>query len=115
MALRRGDIVLVPFPFSDLRTTKVRPAVVVSGALYHTAEPDLLLAALTSRLAAATGALGYVLRDWQAAGLRFPSAFKPVLLTLEPGRVLHHVRALTSHDLSEVDRRLLQALDLEQR
>jgi len=38
MTFRRGDVVLVPFPFSDLSTTKVRPAVVVSGALYHAKE-----------------------------------------------------------------------------
>jgi len=31
MAFQRGDVVLVPFPFSDLSTIKVRPAVVVSG------------------------------------------------------------------------------------
>ena len=54
MTFRRGDVVLVPFPFSDLSTTKVRPAVVVSSALYHATEPDLLLAALTSKIAAAT-------------------------------------------------------------
>ena len=38
MTFRRGDVVLVPFPFSDFSTTKVRPAVVVSGALYHAKE-----------------------------------------------------------------------------
>ena len=47
MQFQRGDVVLVPFPFSDLSTTKVRPAVVVSSDLYHSTEPDLLLAALT--------------------------------------------------------------------
>ena len=48
MAYQRGDVLLVPFPFSDLSTSKVRPAVVVSSALYHTSEPDLLLAALAA-------------------------------------------------------------------
>ena len=85
---------------------------VVSSALYHVTEPDVLLAALTSRISAATGPLDYLLSDWQVAGLRFPSAFKPVVLTLEPNRVLHRVGALTPRDLLEVTRRLGLALGL---
>jgi len=112
MAFQRGDVVLVPFPFSDLSTTKVRPAVVVSGSLYHATEPDLILAAITSKVATATGPLDYVLRDWQAAGLRYPSALKPVLFTLDPRRVLYRVGALTPSDLAEVDQRLRHALEL---
>jgi len=107
MAFQRGDVVLVPFPFSDLSTTKVRP-VVVSGSLYHTTEPDLILAAITS----ANGPLDYVLRDWQATGLRYPSAVKPVLFTLDPTRVIYRVGALTPSDLAEVSQRLRRALEL---
>ena len=112
MAFRCGDVVLVPFPFSDLSTTKVRPAVVVSGSLYHTTELDLILAAITSKTATATGPLDYVLSEWQAANLRYPSALKPVLFTPDPGRVLHRIGALTPSDLAEVDRRLRRALEL---
>jgi len=112
MAFQRGDVVLVPFPFSDLSATKVRPAIVVSGSLYHVTEPDLILAAITSKIATATGPLDYVLSDWQAAGLRYPSALKPVLFTLDPARVLHRVGTLTPMDLTEVDQRLRRALEL---
>jgi len=45
---RRGDIVLVGFPFTDLAAVKVRPAVVVSPAPYHAATADVLLAAVSS-------------------------------------------------------------------
>lgn len=112
MAFQRGDVVLVPFPFSDLQTKKVRPALVVSGPLYHAEEPDLLLAALTSQLRAATGTLDYILADWQAAGLRFPSAFKPVLATLEPSRVLYTIGMLAAADLAAIDERPRRALNL---
>lgn len=112
MAFQRGDVVLVPFPFSDLSTTKVRPAVVVSGSLYHATERDLILSAITSKITAMTGPLDYVLNDWQAANLRYPSALKPVLFTLDPVRVLHRIGALTPSDLAEVDRRLRRALEL---
>src|SRR5688572_12254157 len=75
MAFNRADVVLVPFPYTNLSATKVRPAIVISSNAYHSTEPDLLLAAITSRVSAATGPLDYVLNDWQAAGLRYPSAF----------------------------------------
>src|SRR5262245_51369054 len=112
MAFQRGDVVLVPFPFSDHSTTKVRPSVVISSSLYLTREPDLILAAITSKSAAATGPLDYILRDWRVAGLHYPSAFKPVLFTLDPGLVLYRVGALTPQDLAEVSQRLRRALEL---
>ena len=112
MTFQRGDVVLVPFPFSDLSAAKVRPAVVISNDPYHSTEPDLILAALTSQVAAATGPFDYPLSDWQAAGLRFPSALKPVLVTLDPNRVVHRVGALSTTDLAQVDERLRRALAL---
>ncbi len=112
MAPGRGDVVLVPFPFSDLSTTKVRPAAIVSTTRYHAHEPDLLLVALTSRISSSTGPFDYILADWQAANLRFPSAFKPVLLTLDPSRVLFRVGGLTARDLQAIEDRLRLALGL---
>jgi mRNA interferase MazF len=113
MAYRRGDVLLVPFPFSDLSTSKVRPAVVVSSDTYHATEPDLLLAALTTKVNTATRPTDYVLADWAQAGLRYSSALKLVLFTLAPERVEFRIGALTVHDLAEVDRRLRLALALE--
>ena len=112
MAFQRGDMLLVPFPYSDLSTTKVRPAVVVSNVLYHALEPDLILAAITSKLTGAVGPLDYILLDWQQAGLRQPSALKPVLFTLDPGRVLHPIGVLSTRDLAAVEQKLRLALDL---
>jgi mRNA interferase MazF len=112
MTFQRGDVLLVPFPFSDLSTAKVRPALIVSSALYQAHEPDLILAAITSNVAAATGPLDYILRDWKVAGLKYPSAFKPVLFTLDPARVLHRVGTLTDFDLAEIIKRLRLILGL---
>ena len=47
---RRGDIVLVPFPFTDLSSSKRRPALVVSPDTFNERMQDLLLAAITSQL-----------------------------------------------------------------
>jgi len=88
---QKGDVVLVPIPFTNLQTSKVRPAVVLSSPAYHATEPDLILGAITTNLAAATAPVDYVLANWDAANLRYPSAFKPLLFTLEPALVLHRV------------------------
>lgn len=45
----RGDIVLIPFPFTDLRDSKMRPAIVVSNATVNRTN-DLILAQITSQI-----------------------------------------------------------------
>lgn len=47
---RRGDIVLVSFPFTDLTFAKRRPALVVSPDIVNELDEDLILLAVTSRL-----------------------------------------------------------------
>lgn len=56
MSYEFGDVILVPFPFTDQTTTKRRPAVVVSNQNYASERPDLILLAITSQV---RGALGY--------------------------------------------------------
>lgn len=47
---KRGDIVLVLFPHSDLKTAKVRPALVVQADNLQTGLPQLIVAMITSRM-----------------------------------------------------------------
>ena len=112
MAYSRGDVVLVPLPYSDLTSAKTRPAVIVSSDIYHNQQPDILLCALTTNLLAASDSLDYILQDWTAANLRFPTAFKPVIVTLDPALIVHYIGRLTLPDLEEIDTRLRSALGL---
>lgn len=78
-----GDVVLVRFPFTDQSTTKKRPAVVVSSADYNVRRPDVIVAAVSSRVRMPTGFGELILEGWRDAGLLAPSAVKPVLATIE--------------------------------
>ena len=53
MSYRRGDIVLVLFPNSDLRTAKRRPALVVQSDNLKTGIDQTIVAMVTSNLARA--------------------------------------------------------------
>ena len=47
---KRGDVVLVLFPHSNLKTAKVRPALVVQADNLQTGLPQLIVAMITSRM-----------------------------------------------------------------
>jgi mRNA interferase MazF len=49
-SFKQGDIVLVSFPFTDLTSSKRRPALVISPDSFNGLRADLVLAAITSQL-----------------------------------------------------------------
>ena len=93
-----GDIVLVPFPFTDQSATKKRPAVVVSSSAYHGARSDLIIMAVTSQMRP-TNTIGEVLiNNWKGAGLIKPSVVKPVITTIEATLVLRRLGRLAAQE-----------------
>ena len=78
-----GDIVLVPFPFTDQSGTKRRPAVIVSSQRYQAERPDVIIMAITSQIRPSGGFGEVSVKDWKAAGLLKASVIKPVLTTIE--------------------------------
>ena len=68
---RRGEVVLVAFPFTDLATTKMRPALVVSSDAFNNQHLDVVLAAITSQVPKKIAAAEHLLsvEDQKQAGL----------------------------------------------
>lgn len=102
----QGDVVLLPFPFTDLTTAKQRPAVVISPERYHKSHADLIVLALTSHVAG-RDAHDYLLspEEQRAAGLPKPSLVKiGKVLTLEETLVRKKLGALPAESI----RRLLR-------
>jgi mRNA interferase MazF len=93
-----GEIVLVPFPFTNQAASKKRPAVVVSNRAYSVARPDVIVMAVTSQLRADPSLAEISVAGWQSAGLLKPSTVKPVFRTLEQGLILRRLGALDSGD-----------------
>jgi mRNA interferase MazF len=101
---RFGDLVLVPFPFTDQTGIKKRPAIVVSSDAYQRQRADVVLMAVTSQILRPAGTVGEVLiTEWQKAGLPKASLIKPVLTTIEKRLILR-----TLGQLQEPDRTALR-------
>src|SRR3989441_12389295 len=74
-SFKQGDVVLVPFPFTDLSAIKQRPALVISPTRLNNVRADLVLAAITSQIPTALGddELRLSNSDLGACGLPKPS------------------------------------------
>ena len=48
--MKRGDVVLIKFPYTDLTSTKVRPALVISSDNYNLSGADAIFVAISSKL-----------------------------------------------------------------
>ena len=107
---QKGDVVLIPFPFTDLTSSKTRPAVVVSDHAFEKETGDFTVAMITSVPHATP--YDYELKDWQHAHLLSPSWVRAKLVTLDPELVFHIPGRLSDRDMAEVDKRIRLALVL---
>ena len=107
-AYKRGAVILLPFPFSDQTSTKIRPAVVVSPDYPSS---DLLVVAVTS--------VGDLLRPgefaiefWREAGLIHPSYAKRALISVADNLVTKQLGQLRDADLRKLNAALAGWLGL---
>ena len=115
MPLKRGAIVLVSFPFSDLSLRKIRPAIIISP---ETQGEDIILAAISSvlskvKLLPTEFLLEYTHPDFAKTGLKKNSVFKlNKLLTLHHSLILRQLGVVSKHLQHEIDQCLAKAVGL---
>lgn len=95
----KGDVVVVPFPFSDLTRAKRRPAFVVQ----HFNGEDLLLAQITSKKVRDEYAIVLENDDFSSGPLNKPSNIRPnKLFTCSRNIILYRVGSLKTKKVNEV-------------
>lgn len=85
-----GDVILVPFPFTDQTSSKKRPAIIVSSSAYNRERPDIVLAAVSSQMKPSILFGEVTITLWNEVGLLKPSIIKPVFATIQKGLVLRN-------------------------
>lgn len=103
----KGDVVVVPFPFSNLTETKRRPALVLS----RLEGDDLILCQITSRQIQDRYAIPLVDGDFASGGLKQPSNVRPNrIFTADRALVLYQAGSLKAEKLRDIIERLVEIL-----
>lgn len=105
MFCSRDDVVLLPIPFTDLSSSKVRPAIVVGHGCWP---GDLLVVPVTSQLQN----VDLLISQWAEAGLNVPSGIKGQICTVEVRLVRKVVGQITPQDRVALDALLRKWLEL---
>ncbi len=107
---RQGDIVLIPIPFTNLKSQKRRPVIVLSNDHYNRAAPDTIVVAMTSNPTVTAYSFTITSADLVQGTLNRPGTVRvDKLYTLEQTLIVKTFGRVDMHILTRI-RTLLQAL-----
>jgi mRNA interferase MazF len=102
---KQGEVVLVPFPFSDLSQAKKRPALVVSANWYNRCGPDCVLIGITSTVHSTLEPDEVLIQksEVKQAGLLFDSVVKTgKIFTIQQNLVVKSLGTLPSKTMERI-------------
>lgn len=105
MPYSRNDVVLLPIPFTDLSSSKVRPAIVIGKGPWP---GDLFVTPVTSQMANTD----LKITCWAEAGLNVPSGVKGQICTIEDRLVRKVIDCISEQDQLALDGLLRSWLSL---
>jgi mRNA interferase MazF len=99
-----GDVVVVPFPFTDKQATKRRPATVLSSNKNFSCGHSIL--AMITSAGNASWPLDTPITDTEKAGLQAASVIRMKLFTLDDRLILRRIGRLSAPDRSQLTKSL---------
>ena len=103
-----SEIVLLEFPFTDGKNSKLRPAVV----LKDTEDSDIILARVTSQIK--NSEFDIEVKDWKHAGLMLPSIIRiHKIATLESEMIVKSLGNLSNEDSTKLKQFLFKLFSIE--
>ena len=103
----KGDVVVVPFPFSDLTQTKRRPALVIANL----SGDDLILCQITSQNIKDSYSITITNANFSNGGLNKNSNIRPNrIFTADRKIIIYKIGQLKSEKLAEVTRKIINIL-----
>lgn len=106
MTYNKWDVVLVPFPFSDLSAIKKRPALIVSPNIYNDGN-DIIIAFITTNIPERLKAGDYKVEFWKEAGLISSSLLRMKFATITKKIILKKLGILHNPDQVKFQKELI--------
>ena len=108
--MKTGDIVLIPFPFSELTEVKLRPALVITET--KDKYKDLVLAAISSQVPVSLSQAEILVKLRSSNGLRVESVIKADrIFTLKADKVVAVIGRLSEPELTAFKRAFKKLVD----
>ena len=111
MTYNAFEVVVVPFPFTDVNVSKRRPALILSTLTFNNALQQSVMAMITSQKNA-PWPLDITVQDLRKVGLPAPSVVRLKLFTLDHRLVQDTVGRLSAEDEEAVRVNLRKVLPL---
>jgi len=102
----KWDIILVPFPFTDLKAVRKRPALIISPDEYNE-KLDVVIAFITSKLDSEYRLGDYKLCEWEKSNLPKPSMIRMKFATIDKAIILKKIGRLFENDINEFTKLLI--------
>jgi mRNA interferase MazF len=103
----KGDVVVIPFPFSDLSNTKKRPALVVASLRGD----DVILCQITGQTISDDYGIPLDTADFKDGSLKRPSSIRPNRLFTADGRIVEYrAGVIKDEKLQEVLQKIIQII-----
>lgn len=106
MTFERFDVVTVPFPFTDRKATKKRPALVLSSNEEFSAPSGHSVLAMITSLENSPWPLDVEIVEYAASGLPSPSKLRFKIFTVDNRLILSKKGALSTGDRQRVETNL---------
>ena len=104
MTIHKGDIVIVPFPFTDLSNTKIRPAIAVTDQM----RKDVVLCQITSKSATDTHSVELTDADMSSGRLERDSLVRVnKLFTIQASEILKVIGSVNPVKLEQINTHLI--------
>ncbi len=104
-ALAKGDVVILPFPFSDLSNTKIRPALVAATL----DGDDVILCQITGEARVDNHSIFVSYKDFRRGSLSVSSMIRPNrLFTADKSIIINKVASLNSTKIEEVEKEMIK-------